>query len=184
MRIIDDLLPHNDSLSLRDVGEVAMVVLHCTELPTLKDARDAALRKPGTGASGPAEAHYYIDRDGSVSRFVNDDRVARHVAGHNEHSIGIEMVNLGRYPDWFASGQQVPTEEYPEGQILSLLDLLSELRHRLPSLRELRRHSDLDKRLVPARDNPKTMVHRRIDPGPLFPWERVLCAWTGHRGDG
>ena len=35
-------------------------------------------------------------------------------------------------------------------------------------------HEDLDRRLEPAKDDPKVMLPRRQDPGPLFPWTEVL----------
>ncbi|MCC6441748.1 MAG: N-acetylmuramoyl-L-alanine amidase, partial [Rhodanobacteraceae bacterium] len=150
------------------------VVIHCTELPDMAMAREFGERiqhpESATGNSG----HYYIDRDGSISRFVGDLRVAHHTFRFNPRSIGIELVNLGRYPNWNDSRHQRMSEPYPEAQIESLLGLLAHLRSALPGLRWIAGHDALDQRREPASDNPELMLARRLDPGPMFPWARVL----------
>src|SRR5690606_12483424 len=57
-----------------------------------------------------------------------------------------------------------------------LLALLAKLRRELPALRWIAGHEDLDTEPVPASDDPSVLVRRKLDPGPLFPWERVLAA--------
>jgi N-acetylmuramoyl-L-alanine amidase len=66
-------------------------------------------------------------------------------------------------------------EPYPEAQIEALLALLDRLRQTLPALRWIAGHEDLDTAQVPAEDAPTRLVARKRDPGPLFPWERVLA---------
>ena len=66
------------------------------------------------------------------------------------------------------------TEAYPEEQIQGLLRLLSWLCAALPNLRFITGHQDIDLRKVPASDQPAVLVQRKMDPGPLFPWDRVL----------
>ncbi|WHZ18790.1 MAG: Negative regulator of beta-lactamase expression [Rhodanobacteraceae bacterium] len=171
--IHDQLLPYAAGLQARDIADVDLVVIHCTELPDLVMAREYGERivhASGTGNSG----HYYIDRGGSVFRYVPDDRIAHHVRGHNEHSIGIELVNIGRWPDWLDSRSQTMTEPYPAAQIDALQALLAHLRTTLPNLRNIAGHEDLDTGMVAASDDPSRQVRRKLDPGPQFPWPRVM----------
>ena len=168
-------LPYVDRLAERDIGDVDLVVVHCTELPDLATARsfgERALYESGAGNSG----HYYVDRDGARIRFVPEDRVAHHTRGYNERSIGIELVNLGRYPDWLHSASQSMTEPYPDAQLGALIELLRSLHDRLPTLRYIAGHEDLDTACVPASDDAALRVRRKLDPGPLFPWDRVLAS--------
>ena len=172
--VTDAPLPYANQLIERRVEDIDLVVIHCTELPDLATAREYGERvlyaETGTGASG----HYYIDRDGSIVRYVPPQRVANHVRGYNPRSVGIELVNSGRYPDWLSTKSQVMTEPYPEAQVAALLKLLAALRRELPHLKYIAGHEELDLAMVPASDEPTAEVHRKRDPGPMFPWDRVL----------
>jgi N-acetylmuramoyl-L-alanine amidase len=174
LAIHDQPLPYVAKLPERPVGAVTLVVIHCTELPDLATARqygEKVLYESGTGNSG----HYYIDRDGTVYRYVPGYRVANHVRGYNPPSIGIELVNRGRYPNWFDSQHQAMTEPYTAAQIASLRALLAQLRTDYPNLHDIAGHEDLDQARVPASDDPHREVARKLDPGPLFPWAEVLA---------
>ncbi len=160
-------------LGQRPPSSIDLIVVHCTELPDLDMAREYAERilyPSGTGNCG----HYYIDRDGSLHRFVADDRIAHHITDLNDRSIGIELVNRGRWPNWHDSRQQHMDEAYPAAQIDSLLALIGKLRNTLPALQHIAGHQDLDTREIPASDNPRHKVRRKLDPGPMFPWPAVL----------
>ncbi|MFC5750036.1 N-acetylmuramoyl-L-alanine amidase [Actinomadura rugatobispora] len=163
------------ALPERSAAEVTAVVLHATETPDLAAARELAEHGPRVCG------HLYIDRDGSVQRFVPLDRVAAHVRGHNTPSIGIELVNRGRFPRHFDSRSQVPEEEFGAAQIEALKNVLRGLLEEFSGLRELVRHSDLDREMVPATDDGRRLVRRRIDPGPLFPWAEVKAFWDQSR---
>jgi N-acetylmuramoyl-L-alanine amidase len=169
-------LPYAGRLAGRDPAAIDLVVVHCTELPDLAMAREYGERvhhpASGTGNSG----HYYVDLDGRTFRFVPDARVAHHTVGYNERSLGIELVNAGRYPDWCDSRRQAFTAPYPPSQVAALLDLLACLRGACANLRWIAGHEDLDRRLEPASDDPRRLLPRRRDPGPLFPWERIVPA--------
>ena len=170
----DHFLPYVDKLAERAADAVQLVVIHCTELPDLAMAREygeRVLHDSGTGNSG----HYYVDRDGRIERYVPGTRVAHHVRGHNAGSIGIELVNTGRYPDWFDSRHQAMDEAYPPAQIEALKSLLARLRDEFPALRQIAGHEDLDTARVPASDDPAREVPRKRDPGPRFPWDEVLA---------
>jgi N-acetylmuramoyl-L-alanine amidase len=177
MRIVEDLLPYCGRLQQRDLSQIELVVIHCTELPDLSMAKEYGQRiiyeQSGTGVSG----HYYVDRTGEIYRFVPEDRIANHVIGHNPNSIGIELVNSGRYPNWFFVNSQIPNEPYPSIQITSLKELLLYLKGHLVNLNQIAQHSDLDQTEVAAEDNPEMMVRRKIDPGPQFPWNDLIHFW-------
>lgn len=179
-----DPLPYEARLEARDPGAIDLVVVHCTELPDLATARAYGERvqdaERGTGFSG----HYYVDRDGRIAQWVDPLRVAHHVRGHNPRSIGIELVNLGRYPDWFDSRRQAMTEPYPDAQLEALGALLRHLAARFPALRRIAGHEDLDTGEVPASDDPAVAVRRKRDPGVMFPWERVLSGVPALSRDG
>ena len=173
--IVDAPLPYVAQLDPRSLAQVDLVVIHCTELPDLAAAREygeRVLYDSGTGNSG----HYYIDRDGTVLRYVPEDRSAHHVRGWNARAIGIELVNTGRYPHWLDSRQQAMDEPYPDAQVQALVALLNRLAGDLPALRHIAGHEDLDPDRVPASDDPAMQVQRKLDPGPRFPWDRVLAA--------
>ncbi|MEW9624166.1 N-acetylmuramoyl-L-alanine amidase [Rhodanobacter geophilus] len=175
LAIHDQPLPYVAKLPERPAAAVTLVVIHCTELPDLAMARaygEKVLYDNGAGNSG----HYYIDRDGAAYRFVPGTRVAHHVRGQNADSIGIELVNTGRYPEWFDSRRQTMTEPYPAVQIDALLALLAQLRGEFPGLRRIAGHEDLDTARVPASDDPAKQVPRKLDPGPLFPWDAIVPA--------
>ena len=169
-------LPYADALAARPSGEIDLVVVHCTELPDLAMARDYGERvlypASGTGNSG----HYYIDRDGGIVEYVDPARIAHHTRGYNPRSIGIELVNIGRYPHWLDSRHQAMDEAYTEDQIEALVALLRDLHARIPSLALIAGHEDLDLDEVEASDDPELKVRRKRDPGPRFPWARVLAA--------
>lgn len=124
----------------------------------------------GTGNCG----HFYVDRDGAVAEWVSPDRVAHHVKGHNQQSIGIELVNMGRYPNWHDAAAQSLNEAYPDLQIKRLVNLIKHLQATLPNLKHVAGHEDLDQTRIPASDNPLVKIARKIDPGPLFPWHQVM----------
>lgn len=167
-------LSYSQRLDRRHVTGIELVVVHCTELPDLAVARiwGEKLVHPSsrTGNSG----HFYIDRDGAIEQWVPLNRVAHHVRGHNNNSIGIELVNTGRFPDWFISDHQAMAEPYPDQQLKALLGLLGHLEQRLPNLQFIAGHEDLDTEKLPSEDRPEILISRKVDPGPLFPWPEIL----------
>ncbi len=174
LHIQNNPLPYVARLEQRPAEMPDLVVIHCTELPDLETARayGERIRYPesATGNSG----HYYIERNGAVEQWVPIERIAHHVRGCNERSIGIELVNRGRYPDWLHSGNQEMTEPYPAPQIESLIRLLKFLETEIPGLESICGHEYLDQSRVPATDNSSLLVYRKLDPGRMFPWNDVL----------
>ncbi|MGJ8663551.1 MAG: N-acetylmuramoyl-L-alanine amidase, partial [Marinicella sp.] len=109
-------------------------------------------------------------------QWVDPKRIAHHVKGHNKQSIGIELVNTGRYPDWHHSQNQIPTEHYPDVQITGLIKLINHLHKNIPSLKHIAGHEDLDQTMIASSDDDQIKVHRKVDPGVLFPWSMVMTS--------
>lgn len=178
MKSIDfvNLLPYADRLRSRPQESVDLIVIHCTELPDLATAREFGERilykDSATGNSG----HFYLEENGTLHQWVPIDRVAHHVRGYNEHSLGIELCNPGRYPDWHDSGSQHMEHPYSASQLKKLTEFLNELTGYLPRLKYISGHEHLDDERVSASDDAAIKVRRKRDPGPLFPWPDVLSA--------
>ena len=134
---------------------ISMVVLHYTEMKPVETAI-ARLTDPEAGVS----AHYLITEEGEVVHLVDEDKRAWHAGasywrGHpdvNSASIGIELDHPGH-----ALGYR----DFAEAQIEALIPLLARIvkRYDIPRANVVA-HSDV----APA---------RKIDPGELFPWERL-----------
>lgn len=176
-----DPLHYEHLLEARPLSQIDLVVVHCTELPDLATARDYGERVLYAGSGTGNSGHWYIDRDGSIARWVDPARIAHHVRGHNARSVGIELVNTGRWPRWLDAGHQAMDEAYPEAQLAALAGLLRTLAADLPALRWIAGHEDLDTATVAAGDDPAVQVWRKRDPGPMFPWQRVLDATSLRR---
>jgi N-acetylmuramoyl-L-alanine amidase len=172
--IAQNHLSYTRRLDKRNLKDIQLVVVHCTELPDLAMARiwGEKLVHPATqtGNSG----HFYIDRDGTIEQWVPLNRIAHHVRGINRNSVGIELVNTGRYPDWFRSDHQAMAEPYTAEQLQALTNLLNHLEHELPGLQSIAGHEDLDTEKLAAEDRADILISRKVDPGPLFPWPAIL----------
>jgi N-acetylmuramoyl-L-alanine amidase len=140
---------------------VDILVLHYTGMPTAEGAL-----KRLCAAEAKVSAHYTIDEDGTIYRHVAETMRAWHAgvsywAGErdiNARSIGIELVN---------PGHEFGYRAFPEAQIAALIELGRGIvqRHPIPPQRVLG-HSDVA---------PK----RKIDPGELFPWQRLAAEGFG-----
>jgi len=174
-------LHYAQRLDSRCTDDISLAVIHCTELPDMAEARvyGDKVHYPDkqTGNSG----HFYIDRDGSIEQWVPLNRVAHHVRGFNPQSIGIELVNMGRYPDWFHSDHQQMSEPYSDQQITALTGLLNHLASELPNLKHVAGHEDLDTGMISSEDKPGFMIRRKLDPGVLFPWGSLMTQISLHR---
>lgn len=169
-------LSYVERLDARDPTTIDLVVIHCTELPDLGNAREYGERICHADSKTGNSGHFYIDRDGRIEEWVATGRIAHHVRGFNPRSVGIELVNRGRWPDWLHSERQEMSEPYTEAQIRALTRLLDWLSARLPGLQWIAGHEQLDQDTVPASDGGGREVRRKRDPGPLFPWPEVLAA--------
>lgn len=142
-------------------AQIDILVMHYTGMRTAEEALQR-LCDPEAKVS----SHYTIDEAGRIYRHVDESKRARHAgvswwAGErdvNSRSIGIEIVNPGHEFGY------VP---FPEAQIGAVMALSHEIleRHAIPPERVVG-HSDV----APA---------RKMDPGELFPWERLAANGIG-----
>lgn len=119
------------------------------------DAACARLCDPQAEVS----SHYLIDRDGTQRSLVAEDNRAWHagkgrwgdIADINSASIGIELDNDGQ-------------DAFAQPLMQSLERLLGDInqRHNIPPERVIG-HSDC-------------AIGRKVDPGPLFDWQRLAAA--------
>jgi N-acetylmuramoyl-L-alanine amidase len=141
------------------VRRPTLIVVHYTE----QDSVAQSLRTLRTrNSGGRVSAHYLIGDDGKLYQLVSDEHRAWHagagswgtISDVNSASIGIELDNNGREP-------------FSEAQIATLLRLLDDLctRHGIPRTHVIG-HADM----APT---------RKIDPGALFPWQRLADAGFG-----
>ncbi|MEI9932171.1 MAG: N-acetylmuramoyl-L-alanine amidase [Rhizomicrobium sp.] len=150
--------PNHDS---RNGAPIDILVLHYTGMKTAQEAL-ARLCDPAAKVS----AHYTIDRNGTVYAHVPESERAWHAgvsywAGErnvNARSIGIEIVNPGHEFGY------IP---FAGAQIDALIELAHGIlaRHPIPPARVVG-HSDI----APS---------RKIDPGELFPWQRLANVDVG-----
>ena len=138
-----------------------MLVLHYTGMKSCNAALDR-LCDPAHDVS----AHYLIDEDGTIYRLVADEKRAWHAGVSywrsetdvNSTSLGIELVN---------PGHEIGYRPFPEPQISALIELNRGLisKYRIPGTGVIG-HSDI----APG---------RKMDPGELFPWERLASCGIG-----
>lgn len=146
----------------RQGSPIDVLLLHYTGMPDHEQAL-AWLCDPRSQVS----AHYFVGEDGRILSLVPEEHRAWHAgasvwAGErdlNTRSIGIEIANTGH------SGGLPP---YPDVQIEAVIALCRDVvgRHPIASHRVLA-HSDV-------------APNRKLDPGELFPWERLAAEGVGH----
>lgn len=143
---------------------ITMAVIHYTEMESAEAALDR-LSDPEAKVS----AHYLISREGEVTRLVPEDKRAWHaglsywrgIRDVNSASIGIELDH---------PGHKYGYGHFPDAQFEALVPLLARMvkTHAIPRANVVG-HSDV-------------APQRKIDPGELFPWERLadygLCLPT------
>ena len=179
---LDDV-PIDDPCPLERQGEITHVVIHFISNvienradPFLIEDIHRIFQEYGVNA------HYLIDRDGTIHPVVPENQVAFHagrgsLAGFpeyednlNEHSIGIELLGIGTQEEM---SQFLTAEEYnalnpsligfTDAQYVSLNRLLNDILARHPGIQPNRAHIIGHSEYAP--DKP--------DPGELFAWERL-----------
>ncbi len=122
---------------------------------------DAAFWKEWFEKQPVVGIHFIIDQSGTQVESISTDEVANHAIGHNQSSIGIELVHRGNGKD-----------EFPDAMMSALNSLLTELavRHDLKR-NQFMAHSAVDDRNFDCGGNTYKV---KMDPGENFPWDAAL----------
>lgn len=187
LRIVDRLLTSTVSKDRMPTAPVDMVMLHfCSDVIENPDDPFNVDRIVDIFTTYGVSAHYLIGRDGTVFRFVPENRIAYHAGKGslswvpertnrlNEYSIGIEMLNVGSAKDmaifmspakYAAYAKKHPDWiGYTDEQYQALKSLLESIQSRHPAIRFDRKH-------IIGHD--EYAGPRRTDPGELFDWTRI-----------
>ncbi len=125
------------------------IILHYTVIEDKQKVIDLFLNK-----ESKVSAHYLVDKEGIICRFVEDEFRAWHAGVSfwrgdrdiNSSSIGIEILNNGQ-------------EKYPKKQIESVLSLVKKIKEK---------YKIEDRNIIGHQD---IAPDRKFDPGIYFPWE-------------
>ncbi|MBX7198188.1 MAG: N-acetylmuramoyl-L-alanine amidase [Rhodospirillaceae bacterium] len=162
LRIIERISPNSgDRQAVDGKTGVRHLVFHYTGMHSAAAAL-ARLADPTAQVS----AHYLLDEDGAITRLVGEDKRAWHagksfwrgVRDINSTSVGIEIVNPGHDHGYRA---------FPDVQIEALIELSADI---------IARHGIAPDNVVGHSD---IAPGRKIDPGELFPWQRLAAAGIG-----
>lgn len=187
LQIKDRLLTGSTSRARLTTTTVDVIMLHfCSDVIANPDNPYQVTRIVDIFTSYGVSAHYLIDREGLVHRFVPEERVAHHAGkGHldwmpdrhnnmNEYSIGIEMLNIGSWRDMKTFMKKEKYDAfaakhpnligYTDAQYTALNQLLADIRSRHPV--------PLDRRHIVGHED-YAGTARRTDPGDLFDWSRI-----------
>ncbi len=148
---------HSPNNGVRGKSQITAIVVHHTAGPAIGPAINTFL-----STAEQTSAHYIINTDGQIIKMVQDSRQANQageshwagVNGVNSFSIGIEIVNA--------------TGSYPEAQYVALLELITQLRRRFPTI--------VDWNIVGHSDIATTggvLGRKSSDPGLQFEWSRL-----------
>ena len=142
----------NFSKKSRSLKNISFLIIHYTGMQSarvsLKRLKDPKFK---------VSCHYLIERNGSINRMVDDNKVAWHAGKSkwknktdlNRYSIGIEIQNKGHF---------IKYQNFPKKKIFSLIKLIKILMKKYRIKREnILGHSDI----APL---------RKLDPGEKFPW--------------
>ena len=136
-------------------SRVQFLVLHFTSSDFPSALRELTV--------GSVSSHYLVDTDGTIYRLVPEEKRAWHAGlsawrGYtmlNGNSIGIEIVNRGdRLGEW---------QEFPKAQMDAVVELVRWI---------VKRHDIRPERVIGHSD---IAPQRRVDPGPRFPWQRLVA---------
>ncbi|MEM8882965.1 MAG: N-acetylmuramoyl-L-alanine amidase [Planctomycetota bacterium] len=182
---------HTDGWDLEDLRRVVrQVVVHYDAAGT--SARCFEILHDHRGLS----CHFMLDVDGTIYQTLDGKERAWHAGKANDVSIGIEIANLGAYPDpeehpgltveGVIQGTTLYQRPFTDAQYEALAKLCATLVRVLPGI-EPRFPRDEDGGVVPGvlPDEGASfsgllghyhLTTAKVDPGPAFDWERLARA--------
>ena len=157
---------------------VSYLIIHFTSQNTQESIRTLT-----ENSLFPVSSHYLITDTGKVIQMVNENERAWHAGRSywqgftaiNDLSIGIEIVNqsgckkeIEEISSIGSLNKYCTFESFSEDQIQNLIKLIEDILERHPRIRPfgILAHSDI----APT---------RKLDPGPLFPWEELAIIGIG-----
>ena len=151
MKIISNYSP-NYSKKTRPKKDIKFVVIHYTGMQSEIESTKRLL-SPVYKVS----CHYLINRKGKIIQMVKDNKIAWHAGKSkwkkftnlNKDSLGIELIN---------KGHKFGYQNFSSQQIKSLIKLCKILKKKYKiKKKNVLGHSHI-------------APNRKIDPGPMFPW--------------
>jgi len=145
----------------------SLIVIHYTQTFSIQKAFSILQKRK-------LSAHFVLDELGKIVQLVDTENKAWHAGKSrfkgkenlNNSSIGIELVNPGfveNKDQWnfgYTNCLGKKWGNWPHVQIRSLCKLLAWLQKNHPECVDIVGHSDIS-------------PGRKIDPGPIFPWEKI-----------
>jgi len=131
---------------------VKRIILHHTADASAVETW-SGLRNRETDSGLGLSVHYIVGRTGIIYNPVPEDRRAYHAAGHNDYTIGIEIVHTGK--------KSMP---YTEAQYASTKKLINDIAGRWPAI-------EFDDIHVLAHYQKTTSG--KWDPSPNFDWSKI-----------
>lgn len=189
---VDNFLGGKTSRERLSTSTVDMIMMHfCSDVIQNPDNPYQVTRIKDIFTSYGVSAHYLVDREGTVHRFVPEERVAFHAGKGrlswmpertnqlNEHAIGIEILNVGSWRDMKTFMKKEAYDEfaskypnwigYTDAQYAALRKLVEDIRSRHPI--------PFDRYHIIGHEE-YAGAGRRTDPGELFDWTRIGLPMT------
>lgn len=182
LEVTEMLLPEENSKPRTEALTHVMIhfssnVVHNSENPYKIEDIYTTFKEYGVSA------HYVIDRNGEIYRFVQDDRVAYHAGKGeladfpeykdrlNHYSIGIELMGIGTKEEMRAFISEEVYDQL-ESELIGYTDEQYEsLNKLLVAIDEHYLDVKMDREYIIGHD--EYAPDRKVDPGELFEWERL-----------
>lgn len=189
LKFVDDWLTKSVQRARKTTTTVDTIMLHfCSDCVVHPENPYSVARIKEIFTSATVSAHFLIDREGVVHRFVPLTNVAYHAGrGHldwmpdrtnnlNEYSIGIEMLNVSSWNDMqifmpkdkydaFVAMHPTGFIGYTDRQYAALKLLIAQIRKQFPTIPFDRHH------IIGHSEYAGSA--RRTDPGELFDYTRI-----------